>query len=54
MTEREWELLNKSIDEIKTDVKDVKKEMATLKIRVTAFSSFIGSIAGYFINKLFH
>lgn len=55
MTEREWELLTKSIDEIKGDVKDVKKEMNTLKVRVAGFSSLIGSlitfIGSYFFKQ---
>ena len=55
MTEREWELLTKSIDEIKGDVKDVKKEMNTLKVRVAGFSSIVSSVItllwGYFFKQ---
>lgn len=46
MTEHEWELLMSKINGIESDVKDVKREMGTLKVKVAAFASFIGAIVG--------
>lgn len=46
MNDREWELLIKSIDEIRADVKDVKREMNSLKVKVAGVAAFIGSIFG--------
>ena len=40
------------IKELRKDVSEIKVEMNTLKIRVAAFSSFVGSIVTYFINKV--
>lgn len=44
MTEHEWDLLMKSIDEIKDDVKEVKKEMGSLRVKVAGVAAFIGAI----------
>lgn len=51
--EQEWrDRLFKEIDKLQSDVSEVKKEMMSLKIKVAGFASFIGSIAGYIINKV--
>lgn len=51
--EQEWrERLFKEIDKLQEDVSEVKKEMMGLKLRVAGFASFIGSMAGYIINKV--
>jgi hypothetical protein len=48
MTDHEWELLIKAIDEIKSDLKEVKKDVGGLKLKVygvaAVISSFIGAI----------
>lgn len=46
MTEHEWELLIASISRIEEDVKDVKKEMGSLKVKVAGFAAFIGAVFG--------
>ena len=52
--EQEWRaLLLSEIAEIKKDLKEVRSEMLTLKLRVAAFSSVIGSVVSYFWNKYF-
>jgi hypothetical protein len=44
-------LIFDDLREIKQDIKDVKLEMNTLKIKVALFSSIIGSLAGFFADK---
>jgi hypothetical protein len=48
MTENEWKLLMAMISEIKDDVKEVKKDVGSLKLKVygvaAVISSFIGAI----------
>lgn len=44
MTEHEWELLIKKLDDLSDDVKDVKKEMGSLKVKVAGFAAFIGAV----------
>jgi hypothetical protein len=51
--DQEWrQHLFDEIKELRKDVSEIKVEMTTLKIRVAAFSSFVGSIVTYFINKV--
>ena len=51
--EQEWRAkLFDEIKEVKQDIKEVKSEMMSLKIRVVGFSSMIGSIISYIVNKL--
>lgn len=51
--DQEWRLhLFQEIKELRKDVTDVKSEMMNLKIKVAGFSSFIGVISAYFINKV--
>jgi hypothetical protein len=52
--DQEWRShLFSEIKELRKDVSEVKNEMLGLKIKVAVFSSFIGSVASYFINKIF-
>jgi hypothetical protein len=51
MTDQEWRNhLFSEIKELRTDVKEIKKEMTTLKIKVSAVSAFIGSIITHFLK----
>jgi len=51
--DQEWrKLLLSEIRELKSDVKYLKEEMTTLKIKVALFSSCIGAVASYFFNKI--
>ena len=51
--DQEWrQHLFDEIKELRKDVSEIKVEMNTLKIRVAAFSSFVGSVVTYFINKV--
>lgn len=45
MDDKAWQLLMKKIDIIESDVKDVKKEMGTLKLKVAGVASMMGAIA---------
>lgn len=52
--DQEWRNhLFSEIREIRNDLKEMKLEMTSLKIKVATFSSVIGSFAGYFMNKFF-
>lgn len=53
MEDREWEFLLGEIKEIRSDVKAVREEMTTLKVKVALFSSFVGSVATFIVNKIF-
>lgn len=46
-------LLFTEIKEVRADIADIKKEMTTLKVKVALFSSVMGSIATFIINKMF-
>ena len=51
--DQEWRAhLFDEIKEIRKDVAEVKAEMMTLKLKVAVFSSFVGSIVSFFINKV--
>jgi hypothetical protein len=52
MNDREWEFLIGELREIRSDIKEVKAEMTTLKIKVAAFSSIFASIATVIVNKI--
>jgi hypothetical protein len=50
--EQEWrQHLLSEIKDIKKDIEEVKREMMTLKLKVAGFSSFIGAVISYVINK---
>jgi hypothetical protein len=51
--DQEWRAhLFDEIKELRKDVAEVKAEMMTLKLKVAGFSSFIGTLVGYIINKV--
>jgi uncharacterized protein YydD (DUF2326 family) len=51
--EQEWrQFLIGEIKEIRSDLKEVKAEMNTLKVKVAGFAAFLGSIVTIVINKL--
>ncbi len=51
--DQEWRAhLFEEIKEIRKDVGEVKAEMMTLKLKVSAFSALVGSIVSYIINKV--
>jgi hypothetical protein len=51
--DQEWRAhLFDEIKELRKDVAEIKSEMTTLKVKVAGFSSFIGAIISYFINKV--
>lgn len=53
--EQEWRsYLISEIREIKNDVKFVKDEVTTLKVKVAIFSSLVGSVATIIWNKFFN
>jgi hypothetical protein len=50
--DQEWRAhLFNEIKELRKDVGEVKSEMMTLKLKVAGFSSFIGAVISYVINK---
>jgi hypothetical protein len=50
--DQEWRAhLFNEIKELRKDVGEVKSEMMTLKLKVSGFSSFIGAVISYVINK---
>jgi len=50
--DQEWRaLLLSEIRDIKHDIGELKSEMTTLKVKVALFSSAIGAIVGYAINR---
>jgi len=52
-SDQEWRaLLLSEIRDIKHDISLMKNEMTTLKVKVAFFSSAIGAIVGYVINRL--
>lgn len=52
--DQEWRAhLLDEIKELRKDVTEIKSEMNTLKMKVAGFSSFIGTLVGYIINKVF-
>lgn len=53
MDDKAWELLLEKINTIEIDVKDIKREMTTLKIKVASISSVIGALA-VLIKDYFH
>lgn len=52
MDDKTWALLMQDIQEIKGDMKEMKSEMITLKLKVATFSSFIGAAVGYIITHI--
>lgn len=49
--DQEWRaLFLAELKEIKQDVKDVKEEMSSLKLKVAGFASFIGAIISALVN----
>jgi len=51
--EQEWrQHLFTEIKELRKDVQEVKSEMMTLKVKVAVFSSFVGSVVSFIINKV--
>jgi hypothetical protein len=51
--DQEWRVhLFSEIKEIRKDVSEIKSEMLTLKLKVAGFSSIIGSLITYLVNKL--
>lgn len=51
--DQEWRAhLFDEIKEIRKDVADVKAEMMTLKLKVAGFSSILGAIVSYAMDKL--
>ena len=47
-SEQEWrQFMLGEIKEIRNDLKEVKSEMMTLKIKVAIFSSLVGSVASF-------
>lgn len=52
--DQEWrQHLFSEIKDIKNDLAFVKSEMLTLKIKVSAFSAILGSLASYIFGKIF-
>lgn len=52
--DQEWrQLILSKIDKIEGKVDKIDFEMNTLKVKVALFSSAIGSIATFLINKIF-
>jgi hypothetical protein len=50
--EQEWRArLFTEIDGIRKDVSEIKNEMSTLKVKVALFSSAVGSLATFLMNK---
>ena len=51
--DQEWRsLLLSEIRDIKHDINELKREMNTLKVKVALFSSAIGAIVSFAINRL--
>ncbi len=51
--DQEWRShLFNEIKELRKDVSEVKSEMMTLKVKVAVFSSFVGSLVSFIINKV--
>ena len=47
MEDKAWELLILELREIKKDVKEMRKEMMTLKIKVASIGAIFGVIGAY-------
>jgi hypothetical protein len=51
--DQEWRHhLFDEIKELRKEVGEIKSEMMTLKIKVSAFSAFVGSIVSYIFHKV--
>ena len=51
--DQEWRAhLLGELKELRKDVSEIKQEMTTLKIKVASFSSIIGALVSYVMNKL--
>jgi hypothetical protein len=46
-------IFREEIKDLKSDVKQIREEMTTLKVKVALFSSIIGSLAAIAAEKLF-
>ena len=46
--DRTWQLLT----EVRDDVKELRKEMSTLKVKISSISAFIGGLIGVIAKKL--
>ena len=46
--DKTWQLLT----EVRDDVKEIKKELTTLRVKVSSISAFIGGIIGVIAKKL--
>ena len=50
--EKEWrDMIFKKLDKVEDKIDSIQLEMNTLKIKVALFSSFIGSLVTFVINK---
>lgn len=59
MDDKTWELLFKRLDTIEEnlkgtgdDVKEIRKEMTTLKVKVAGVGALVGAVAAHFKTKL--
>jgi hypothetical protein len=50
--EQQWDFLLGEIKEMKTDLKELRNEMQTLKVKVALFSSLFASVVTAVISKL--
>lgn len=53
MDDKAWELLMEDIREIKADVREVKKEMSGMRLKIATMSSMFGVIGAYIKTKFF-
>lgn len=54
MDDKAWQLLIKDIDEMKSDIKEVKESVSGLKMKMATFSTMFGLIGAYIKSKFFH
>lgn len=56
MDDKTWDLLVSDIKEMKDDIKELRREMSTLKIKVASIGAIFGVVSAYaekFFHKLF-
>lgn len=54
MEDKTWELLIQDIRDIKEDIKEMKKEVIGLRIKIATFSTLFGAIGAYIKTKFLH
>lgn len=54
MDDKAWMLLMKELDDIKEDIKYIKKEISGLKIKMASIASVFGVIGAFIKTKFFH